>query len=58
MKGNTGMIDQLKKALITGVGLAVKTWTEVETAGKEIDPQGRALRLRGPARSEGPQGKL
>jgi polyhydroxyalkanoate synthesis regulator phasin len=36
MKGNTGMIDQLKKALITGVGLAVKTWTEVEAAGKEM----------------------
>jgi polyhydroxyalkanoate synthesis regulator phasin len=36
MKGNTNMIDQLKKALITGVGLAVKTWTEVETAGKEM----------------------
>ena len=30
------MIDQLKKALTTGVGLAVKTWTEVETAGKEM----------------------
>lgn len=35
MKGSTGMIEQLKKALITGVGLAVKTWSEVEAAGKE-----------------------
>ena len=35
MKGSSGMIEQLKKALITGVGLAVKTWSEVETAGKE-----------------------
>ena len=35
MKGSTGMIEQLKKALVTGVGLAVKTWSEVETAGKE-----------------------
>jgi len=30
------MIEQLKKALTTGVGLALKTWTEVETAGKEV----------------------
>jgi polyhydroxyalkanoate synthesis regulator phasin len=35
MKGSTGMIEQLKKALITGVGLAAKTWSEVEAAGKE-----------------------
>jgi polyhydroxyalkanoate synthesis regulator phasin len=36
MKGKTTMIEQLKKALTTGVGLALKTWTEVEFAGKEI----------------------
>jgi polyhydroxyalkanoate synthesis regulator phasin len=30
------MIEQLKKALATGVGLALKTWTEVEAAGKDI----------------------
>jgi len=30
------MIEQLKKALTTGVGLALKTWAEVEVAGKEI----------------------
>ena len=30
------MIEQLKKALTTGVGLALKTWTEVEAAGKEL----------------------
>jgi polyhydroxyalkanoate synthesis regulator phasin len=36
MAGSSSMIDQLKKALITGVGLAVKTWTEVEAAGKEV----------------------
>ena len=30
------MIEQLKKALTTGVGLALKTWTEVEVAGKEM----------------------
>ncbi|HSM89542.1 MAG TPA: hypothetical protein VLT56_05925 [Desulfobacterales bacterium] len=30
------MIEQLKKALNTGVGLALKTWTEVEAAGKEM----------------------
>ena len=30
------MIEQLKKALTTGVGLALKTWAEVEAAGKDI----------------------
>jgi len=30
------MIEQLKKALTTGVGLALKTWAEVEAVGKEI----------------------
>jgi polyhydroxyalkanoate synthesis regulator phasin len=35
MKGSTGMIEHLKKAMVTGVGLAVKTWSEVEAAGKE-----------------------
>jgi len=30
------MIDQLKRALTTGVGLALKTWDEVETLGKEM----------------------
>jgi polyhydroxyalkanoate synthesis regulator phasin len=35
-KGKAAMIEQLKKALTTGVGLALKTWTEVEAAGKEM----------------------
>ena len=30
------MIEQLKKALTTGVGLALRTWAEVEVAGKEM----------------------
>ncbi len=30
------MIDQMKKALTTGVGLALKTWAEAEAAGKEM----------------------
>jgi polyhydroxyalkanoate synthesis regulator phasin len=30
------MIEQMKKALTTGVGLALKTWAEVEAAGKEM----------------------
>jgi polyhydroxyalkanoate synthesis regulator phasin len=36
MKGKATMIEQLKKALTTGVGLALKTWTEVESAGKDV----------------------
>jgi len=30
------MIDQLKKAMTTGIGLALKTWAEVEATGKEM----------------------
>ena len=30
------MIEQFKKALTTGVGLALKTWDEVEELGKEM----------------------
>jgi polyhydroxyalkanoate synthesis regulator phasin len=30
------MIDQLKKALTTGVAVALKTWDEVEALGKEM----------------------
>ena len=30
------MIEQMKKALTTGVGLALKTWAEVEVVGKEM----------------------
>ncbi len=30
------MIEQLKKALTTGVAVALKTWDEVETLGKEM----------------------
>ena len=36
MKGKAIMIEQMKKALTTGVGLALKTWAEVEAAGKEM----------------------
>jgi polyhydroxyalkanoate synthesis regulator phasin len=34
--GSASMIEQLKKALTTGVGLALKTWAEVESVGKEM----------------------
>jgi polyhydroxyalkanoate synthesis regulator phasin len=30
------MLDQLKKALTTGVAVALKTWDEVEALGKEM----------------------
>lgn len=35
------MIESLKKALNTGVGLALKTWREVEAAGREIARKSR-----------------
>jgi polyhydroxyalkanoate synthesis regulator phasin len=36
MKGKAIMINQMKRALSTGVGLALKTWAEVEAAGREM----------------------
>jgi polyhydroxyalkanoate synthesis regulator phasin len=30
------MIEQLKKAVTTGLGLALKTWTEAEAVGKKM----------------------
>jgi polyhydroxyalkanoate synthesis regulator phasin len=35
MTDNANILDQMKKVLLTGVGLAVKTWAEVEAAGKD-----------------------
>lgn len=35
------MIESLKKALNTGVGLALQTWREVEAAGREIARKSR-----------------
>lgn len=32
----TDMLDLIKKAMLTGVGFAVKTWDEVEKAAKSI----------------------
>jgi polyhydroxyalkanoate synthesis regulator phasin len=34
--GGVSMIEQLKKALTTGLGLALRTWTEAEAVGKEM----------------------
>ncbi len=35
------MIESLKKALNTGLGLALQTWREVEAAGREIARKSR-----------------
>jgi polyhydroxyalkanoate synthesis regulator phasin len=35
------MPELLKKTLLTGIGLALKTWDEVETLGKEMIKTGR-----------------
>jgi len=35
------MLDMVKKAMLTGVGFAVKTWDEVEKAGRSIAKSSR-----------------
>lgn len=38
------MLDLLKKSMLTGVGLALKTWDEVEALGKELEEKGKMPR--------------
>ena len=40
-KGGGEMADLLKKTLLTGVGLALKTWDEVEDMAKELIDKGK-----------------
>ena len=35
------MLDLFKKSMLTGVGLALKTWDEVEALGKELEEKGK-----------------
>jgi len=36
-KGGQTMLDLIKNSLLTGIGLALKTWDEVEAIAKEIE---------------------
>jgi len=38
------MLDLLKKSMLTSVGLALKTWDEVEALGKELEEKGKMPR--------------
>ena len=38
------MLDLFKKSMLTGIGLALKTWDEVEALGKELEEQGKMPR--------------
>ena len=35
------MLDFFKKSMLTGVGLALKTWDEVEALGKDLEEKGK-----------------
>ncbi len=35
------MLELFKKSMLTGVGLALKTWDEVEALGKELEKRGK-----------------
>ncbi|MBW2176222.1 MAG: phasin family protein [Deltaproteobacteria bacterium] len=35
------MLEFFKKSMLTGVGLALKTWDEVEALGKELEEKGQ-----------------
>ena len=35
------MLELLKKSMLTSVGLALKTWDEVEALGKELEEKGK-----------------
>jgi polyhydroxyalkanoate synthesis regulator phasin len=41
------MFDLLKKSLLTGFGLALKTWDEVEDLAKELEKRGQMPREEG-----------
>jgi len=41
------MYDLIRKGMLTGIGLALKTWDEVETLGKELERIGEMPREEG-----------
>ena len=38
------MLELFKKSMLTGIGLALKTWDEVEALGKELEEKGKMPR--------------
>ena len=41
------MYDLIRKGMLTGIGLALKTWDEVESLGKELEKRGDMPREEG-----------
>ena len=41
VQGGNAMLDLFKKSMLTGIGLALKTWDEVEALGKELEEKER-----------------
>jgi polyhydroxyalkanoate synthesis regulator phasin len=41
------MFEILKKSMLTGIGLALKTWDEVEDIAKELQKKGRMTETEG-----------
>lgn len=41
------MFDLLKKSMLAGIGLALKTWDEVEALAKELEERGKMPREEG-----------
>jgi len=41
------MYDLIRKGMLTGIGLALKTWDEVEALGKELEKKGEMPREEG-----------
>ena len=40
------MLDMFKKSMLTGIGLALKTWDEVEALGKELEEKATGCVMR------------
>ncbi|NNF98800.1 MAG: hypothetical protein HKM93_05440 [Desulfobacteraceae bacterium] len=41
------MLDLIKKGMLTGIGLALKTWDEVEEFAKELEKKGKMTEQEG-----------
>jgi polyhydroxyalkanoate synthesis regulator phasin len=41
------MLEIIKKSMLTGVGLALKTWDEIEELGKELQEKGKMTEKEG-----------
>lgn len=41
------MFDLIKKGMLTGIGLALKTWDEVEELAKELEEKGKMTEQEG-----------